>query len=144
MYCDENLPSEWRLLTLTAWCSPGSIIWPREWPPAEVDVFPLAMRLCVLNQKVMASVIWSHGVARRKLVGNANLPDPLDGFVATIAGELDGGGEFWTDISLLVSCQANDQDAFGFEWLFSGSQDADPTTATQPQALQGLVEAQAR
>ena len=30
MFCDENLPSEWPLLTLTAWCLPGSIIWPRE------------------------------------------------------------------------------------------------------------------
>jgi hypothetical protein len=28
MYCDENLPSERPLLTLTAWCLPGSIIWP--------------------------------------------------------------------------------------------------------------------
>jgi hypothetical protein len=28
--CDENLPSEWPLLVLTAWCLRGSIIWPRE------------------------------------------------------------------------------------------------------------------
>jgi hypothetical protein len=30
MFCDENLPSEWPVLTLTAWCSPGSTIWLRE------------------------------------------------------------------------------------------------------------------
>ena len=30
MFCDENLPSEWPLLALTAWCLPGCIIWPRE------------------------------------------------------------------------------------------------------------------
>lgn len=65
------------------------------------------------------------------------------GFFVAVA-DVQGGGEFWTDVSLLHAPRALDTSPLDLGWLFSPSAGGEPATLVAPAGLTAMVEAQAR
>jgi hypothetical protein len=118
--------------------------------PGSPDLFPIGFRLRP-STFVDASVLGSDGkfVTAVPVPGAASadlstlLATP-DGLVMTLQRQPDGGGEFWTDVSVLHARADQGKDRFDFGWLFSDATEVDPTIATRVSAFSGMTEAQAR
>jgi hypothetical protein len=123
-------------------------------PPSTVPVRGIMLIITNIgpSPNVIREIFYADGTVNtaQATVSNPVRPvteDPTPAVELTINIANARGGpltEFWTDVSLLtLPTYAQDEEAFTFDWFFSGEAQA-PTDAIKESALQQMIEAQAR